>query len=131
MGWPRCFWHALLNRTVRSGQYLYSADGIFGLAVMRLVAMICLVLGPLIAAPVLALAGRPLQSATTFLVVGPMDGLPEILRRAGGRPIGPTGAPIALLAVAGSQPESFPARLRMEGAWLVLDGAIAAQLCGV
>lgn len=98
---------------------------------MRFVAMICLVLGPLIAAPVLALAGRPLQSSTTLLVVGPMNRLPEILRRAGGRPIGPTRAPIAVLAVAVSQPESFPGRLRMEGAWLVLDGAIAAQICGV
>ena len=98
---------------------------------MRLAAIVCLVLGPLIAAPVLAVTGRPLQTATTFLVVGPMNGLPEILRRAGGRPIGPTGAPLALLAVADSHPESFPSRLKTEGAWFVLDGTIPAQLCGV
>ncbi|NDK36585.1 hypothetical protein [Rhodovulum sulfidophilum] len=98
---------------------------------MRVVAMICLVLGPLVAAPVLALTGRPIQTATTLLVVGPMNGLPDILRRAGGRPIGPTRAPFALLAVADDHPEDFPDRLKTEGAWLVLDGAIAAQLCGV
>lgn len=98
---------------------------------MRVIGMICLVLGPLIAAPVLALTGRPIQTATTVLVIGPMNGLPDILRRAGGRPIGPTRAPIALLAVAETHPENFPERLRTEGAWLVLDGAIAAQLCGV
>ncbi|MBL3564048.1 hypothetical protein JMM59_03330 [Rhodovulum sulfidophilum] len=98
---------------------------------MRAVAMICLVLGPLVAAPVLALTGRPIQTATTLLVVGPMNGLPDILRRAGGRPIGPTRAPFALLAIADDHPEDFPDRLKTEGAWLVLDGAIAAQLCGV
>ncbi|MBL3586823.1 hypothetical protein JMM61_15740 [Rhodovulum sulfidophilum] len=98
---------------------------------MRVVAMICLVLGPLVAAPVLALTGRPIQTATTLLVVGPMNGLPDILRRAGGRPIGPTRAPFALLAIADDHPEDFPDRLKTEGAWLVLDGAIAAQLCGV
>lgn len=97
---------------------------------MRIVAMICVILGPLIAAPVLALAGRPIQTATTFLVVGPMNGLPDILQRAGGRPIGPTRAPIAVLAVADTHPADFPDRLRAEGAWLVLDGTIAAQLCG-
>ncbi|MBL3560308.1 hypothetical protein [Rhodovulum sulfidophilum] len=98
---------------------------------MRIIAMICLVLGPLVAAPVLALTGRPIQTASTLLVVGPMNGLPDILRRAGGRPIGPTRAPFALLAVADDHPEDFPDRLKAEGAWLVLDGAIAAQLCGV
>ncbi|OLS52719.1 hypothetical protein [Rhodovulum sulfidophilum] len=98
---------------------------------MRVVAMICLVLGPLVAAPVLALTGRPIQTATTLLVIGPMNGLPDILRRAGGRLIGPTRAPFALLAVADDHPEDFPDRLKTEGAWLVLDGAIAAQLCGV
>jgi len=60
-----------------------------------------------------------------------MNSLPDILRRAGGRPIGPTRAPFALLAVANDHPEDFPDRLKTEGAWLVLDGAIAAQLCGV
>lgn len=98
---------------------------------MRIAAMLCLVLAPLIAAPVLAVTGRPIQTATTFLVVGPVNGLPDILRRAGGRPIGPTRAPLAMLAVAESHPESFSERLRNEGAWLVLDGAIAAQICGV
>ncbi len=98
---------------------------------MRLFALICLTLGPLIAAPVLALTGRPIQTATTLLVVGPMNGLPDILSRAGGRPIGPTRAPIALFAVADIHPEGFIERLHTEGAWLVLDGTIAAQLCGV
>ena len=98
---------------------------------MRVAAMICLVLGPLFAAPVLALTGRPIETATTLLVVGPMNGLPDILRRAGGRPIGPTRAPIAMLAVADKHPEGFPKRLKTEGAWLVLDGATIAQLCGV
>lgn len=79
---------------------------------MRVVAMICLVLGPLVAAPVLALTGRPIQTATTLLVVGPMNGLPDILRRAGGRPIGPTRAPFALLAIADDHLEDFPDRLK-------------------
>ncbi|NIZ14457.1 hypothetical protein [Phaeobacter sp. HF9A] len=98
---------------------------------MRVVAMIMLILGPLIAAPVLAITGRPIQAATTFLVVGPMNGLPDILKRAGGRQIGPTRAPMALLAVADDHTSGFPERLKAEGAWLVLDGTIAAQLCGV
>ncbi|GAA4224046.1 hypothetical protein [Sagittula marina] len=99
---------------------------------MRVAAtMMFLILGPLIVAPVLALTGRPDQAETAFLVIGPMNGLPEILRRAGGHSIGPTRAPLALLAVAATQPDSFPERLRAEGAWLVIDGTIAAQLCGV
>ncbi|WP_425072024.1 hypothetical protein [Sagittula sp. S175] len=98
---------------------------------MRIAAMICLIALPLMAAPVLALTGRPTPTTDTILVVGPMDELGDILRRAGGRAIGPTRAPFALLAHADRHPEGFAQRLEIEGAWLVLDGTRAAQLCGV
>ncbi|WP_116087551.1 hypothetical protein [Tropicimonas sp. IMCC34011] len=97
---------------------------------MRFFSLTLLILGPLLAAPVLAAAGRPVEGARTLLVVGPSHGLTDILRRAGGRPIGPTQAPMALLAVAETHPETFAERLKTEGAWLVVDGAIAARICG-
>ena len=98
---------------------------------MRIIALLLLILGPLMAAPVLALTGRPAPTTATLLVVGPMNALPDILRRAGGRPIGAMRAPIALLAVAEHHPEGLPQRLENEGAWLVLDATAVAQICGV
>ncbi|GGG72744.1 hypothetical protein GCM10011415_21090 [Salipiger pallidus] len=65
----------------------------------------------MIAAPVLALPSRTFQAEATFLTIGLMNGLPEILHRAGGRSVGPTPASLVLLAIAATQPDGFPEHL--------------------
>ena len=97
---------------------------------LRLSALLGLVLGPLFVAPVLALTGRPLQENSPVLVIGSMSELPDILRRADGRQVGPTRTPIAMLATSDGDNGRFSKRLKAEGAWLVIDGSLAAKICG-
>lgn len=98
-------------------------------------ALAALTLGPLAAAPAAALlAARPSPGAGgPLLVVAPPWRDPAVLlAEAGGRPIGPSAAPLGLLAAddAPDHPRSFAARLQAAGALFALDAGALARLCG-
>ena len=52
----------------------------------------------------------------------------DVVARAGGRPLGPASAPLAIMAEGG---DGFTARLDAAGAWAVLDAGWLAALCAV
>jgi hypothetical protein len=84
------------------------------------------VLGP----AALALGGSEGRAGAPTLVIAPPWVDPAaVAEAAGGRPIGPTQAPLATLAI--FENEGFRARLRAAGAWFALDGAAVARWCGV
>ncbi|KUF11624.1 hypothetical protein [Pseudoponticoccus marisrubri] len=87
---------------------------------------------PIMAAVVLPLAAAPVPGpGAPVLVIAPpwSIGAAQIARSAGGRPIGPTWAPMGALAVFdGPVPTR---RIRDLGGWGVTDGARLARLCGV
>jgi len=69
------------------------------------------------------------QSGQPILVILPpwLDG-DALVERSGGHRIGPTLAPLALLAA--SRDVEFVENLRRSGAWAVRDGSVLAKLCG-
>jgi hypothetical protein len=78
----------------------------------------------------LALGGSAGRAGAPTLVIAPPWVSPAAAaREAGGRPIGPTEAPLATLAVFDGP--GLAARLRRAGAWFALDGAAVARWCGV
>ncbi|KPP86961.1 MAG: putative membrane protein [Rhodobacteraceae bacterium HLUCCA08] len=68
-----------------------------------------------------ARAGRPV-----LVLAGPLaGGAPAVITRAGGVEVGPTVAPLGRIAVL---PDI--ALARREGAWIIVDAAALATLCG-
>ena len=88
--------------------------------------------------PVLALAAGPAaylfgaaprDGQPVLVVAAPWSDVVGIVRAAGGAPVGPERAPMAILAIGGDR---GCARLVSDGgAWFVLDGAPLPALCGV
>jgi len=83
-----------------------------------------------VAAPAIALgSAAPDADAGLLLVIG--ADAAELARSAGGSPIGPWQAPFGTLAAAPPEHAAgFAQRLSDAGAWIVLDGAAAAAICG-
>lgn len=83
------------------------------------------------AGPLIALGTATPQADADLLLIVASDPA-SVARQAGGRPIGPWQAPIGALVAAGSEDAAgFAARLSAAGAWIVLDGAAVAAICGV
>jgi hypothetical protein len=83
------------------------------------------------AGPVLAIAAAAPVPGNVVLVVvpsGPVD-RDALVRAAGGTPIGPSQAPLGGLAA--SDAPDLAERLYKQGAWLVLDAARLARICGL
>lgn len=97
---------------------------------MSKAALVLLILSSLCLPFGLAVASAPVAGAGPRLVLHApwADGL-VLVRAAGGTPIGPFQAPMGMLAQA-DESADFDARLRLAGAWAVLDGTAIAQLCG-
>ncbi len=94
-------------------------------------AIIALAVATTVFGPVaLALGSTEGRAGAPTLVIAPpwVDPAAAALA-AGGRPVGPTVAPLATLAV--FEDADFAARLRRAGAWFALDGAAVARWCGV
>jgi hypothetical protein len=82
-----------------------------------------------LAGPLAALgAAAPRPDAPVLAIAPPWIDVDAVVARAGGRPIGPVGAPLATLAQ--GEGAHFAERLRDAGAWMVVDGAALARLCG-
>lgn len=89
----------------------------------------------LLAFPVLALSASPVAVLSApaggggpyLVVVPPWRDAAQIVTAAGGAPLGPTRAPLAVLAVA--EGPDFAARARDAGA-VVRDGRVLAAICG-
>lgn len=98
---------------------------------MTKVVFMGLVVSTLCVPPVLAVVAAPLPAEGPRLVLYPpwVDGV-DIVKRAGGDPVGPSQAPMGVLAFAPDS-DAFDQRLRSAGAWAVLDGAAIAALCGL
>jgi hypothetical protein len=82
------------------------------------------------AASPLALSARgPVAGAPALVVAAPWTDPETVTRAAGGNVVAPRRAPMATIAVF-ADAEAIAAA-RAAGAWLVLDGAALASLCGV
>ena len=81
-------------------------------------------------APVGALVAAPPKAGTPVIVIVPpwLDA-DKMVSLAGGQIVGPTSAPLAVLAV--SDDPSFVRNLLISGALGVRDGSLMANLCGV
>ncbi|GAA6180384.1 hypothetical protein NBRC116594_18220 [Shimia sp. NS0008-38b] len=64
-----------------------------------------------------------------MVVAGPGVDLMNIVEASGGRVVGVSRAPLAVLGT--SDAADFEERLRENGAWAILDGDSLAWLCGV
>lgn len=94
---------------------------------MRHVVLSSIIVLTILAGPVLAAMGGAPRAGDPVVVVGPD---PEaIVARAGGMALGPSRAPLGILAVAPDR--GYADRLDAAGAWLVLDGRALAALCGI
>lgn len=82
-----------------------------------------------LAGPIAALgASTPRANEPVLAIAPPWVDVAGVVDRAGGRAIGPWRAPLATLAQGhGAQ---FADRLRAAGAWIVIDGAALARICG-
>ncbi|QFS81880.1 hypothetical protein FIU97_03740 [Roseivivax sp. THAF40] len=79
----------------------------------------------LFAGPLAALAMAPeAEPGDPMLVLAWEPG--RVIEQAGGRPIGPVGAPLAMMA---QGDDGFSARLSAFGAWAVLDAGWLGALC--
>lgn len=74
-------------------------------------------------------AAPPRPDAPILVVVAPWTDLGALVAAAGGVLIGPRIAPLGSLTSA-THPDYITA-LGDQGAWLILDGALLANLCGV
>lgn len=81
-------------------------------------------------APVGALVAAPPKAGTPVIVIVPpwLDA-DKMVSLAGGQIVGPTSAPLAVLAF--SDDPSFVKNLLLSGALGVRDGSLMANLCGV
>lgn len=80
--------------------------------------------------PLLAFVGQaPEDNAPVLVVAPPWRDVADVAQAAGGQLIGPTVAPMAVLAI--SKEKKFGNRVRRAGGWFVLDGRALAALCGV
>ena len=102
------------------------AAALGGLAALGLVAALGGAASALVG--VAARSGPEAGPAPVLAVAPPWADISAIVERAGGRPVSPVDAPLAVLAT-GPGPD-FPARLKAAGAWFALDGRRLAQLCG-
>lgn len=82
----------------------------------------------LAAAPVAVLFAPPGAEGPFLVVVPPWLGAAAVVQAAGGSVVGPTGAPLAVLAMA--EAPDFHARASRAGA-VVRDGRALAAICGV
>jgi hypothetical protein len=82
----------------------------------------------LAAAPVTILSAPPGVEGPFLVVVPPWLGASSVVEAAGGSVVGPTAAPLAVLAMA--EAPDFQARARSTGAF-VRDGRLLAAICGV
>lgn len=89
------------------------------------IAMLFVLIG--LAGPLMILLNAPAPPGDyPFLVIGPSA--TEVVEASGGRLIGPTIAPLAVLATGDP---GFADRLSAMGAWVVTDGRWVARICGV
>lgn len=80
--------------------------------------------------PVIALtSAKPTPAEIMLVVAAPGTNTAALIEYSGGRAIGPDASVLGALAIADS--EAFVERLKANGAWLVRDGTLIAQLCGV
>ena len=85
--------------------------------------------GAALAGPAAALLASQARPDRPVLVVAPPWLVAEdVVRAAGGRPVGLLSAPMATLAQGGGP--DFLDRLRAAGGWFALDGERAAAICG-
>lgn len=77
-------------------------------------------------APLALLSAPPGAGAPVLVVLPPWRDADDMLRRAGGRPVGPLRAPFAVMATGGTD---LAARLRAAGAWAVTDAPLLARIC--
>ena len=97
---------------------------------MRSVFFIMSVVVTLLTGPVLALVSAPPDPTGPVLVITPpWTNAVERVLAAGGRPVGPTAAPIGVLAVI-ETPEGMK-RLQKHGDVLIRDGRRLANICGI
>ena len=75
--------------------------------------------------------GRGPEPAIQAALVPPWRDAEAVVAAAGGRPVGPWGASLAILATPDPAVEDFAGRLRTAGAWLVIDATRLAAICGV
>ncbi len=91
---------------------------------------LCLI-ATMAATPLLALAmSEPAGDGAPVLVVSGLDAEARLrlVAEAGGYPVGPVVAPMAILAA--SDRPGFSERLEAAGAWFVLDAAFLSSICG-
>ena len=81
----------------------------------------------LAAVPALVLSAPIGRTGPHLVVVPPWLRAADVVLSAGGAPVGPAEAPLAVLATAGGP--DFVARVRAAGA-LVLDGRALSPFCG-
>lgn len=92
-------------------------------------AIVLTFLGTLAVAPLSAVLAAPVSEGPVLLILPPWADAGALLAASGGRALGPTRAPFALLA---AYPSPAAARgARTHGAWAVLGGSALALLCGV
>lgn len=75
-----------------------------------------------------AAAPPPTPNAPILALAPPWRDAGSLVEAAGGRPLGPTGAPLATLAVADDA--ATLRAIRAAGVWLI-DGRAVARWCGV
>lgn len=74
------------------------------------------------------LLAAPLSGQPVLVIFPPWVDGDALVERVGGKRIGPTLAPLALLAT--SDNANFEKKLQENGIWAVRDGTVLAQLCG-
>ena len=90
-----------------------------------------LLVGTLSVPPVLALqSASPKDDGPRLVLHAPWADGVALVRTAGGQPVGPVTGRFGLLAYA-DEMDAFDSRLLAAGAWLVLDGAVMARICGI
>lgn len=83
-------------------------------------------------APVALLArSEPGFAGPVLVIAPPWADLSEIIETSGGRQIGPETAPMARFAASDTQQVQFELRLHRAGAWMVIQSATLADLCGI
>jgi hypothetical protein len=98
---------------------------------MEKASFVTLIVLGLCAPLVLGIAGlSPSNDAPRLVLFPPWKDGVELVRHAGGEPIGPEQAPMGLLAFA-HDGMAFDRRVRDAGAWAVIDGTLLSRLCGI
>ncbi|WP_058241023.1 hypothetical protein [Shimia marina] len=80
--------------------------------------------------PVMTMVGAPLkEGGPRVIVAGPGVDLTNLVEVSGGWVVGVSRAPLAIMGT--SDAEDFDMRLKLNGAWAILDGDALAWLCDV